>query len=59
VRFWGLASREVTEVLELFGTEEEAEQALAEVLTDEPEWRDLLFIVVVELAAPLSGPALN
>ena len=38
---------------------EDAEQALAGVLDDEPAWRDLLFITPVELGPPLSGPALN
>lgn len=38
---------------------EDAEQALAGVLDDEPAWRDLLFITPVEPGPPLFGLALN
>jgi hypothetical protein len=52
VLFWGLASRELDEAIELYATRAEAEQALIEVLTDEPAWRHLLFITPIELAGP-------
>ena len=49
--FWGLASREVDEAIELYATLAEAEQALVDVLAYEPTWEDLLFITPIELAA--------
>jgi hypothetical protein len=36
VVFWGLASRELNEAIELYATRAEAEQALVDVLADEP-----------------------
>jgi hypothetical protein len=52
VLFWGLASRELDEAVELYATRAEAEQALIEVLGDEPAWKHLLFVTPVELAGP-------
>jgi hypothetical protein len=52
VRFWGLASRQVDEVIEFYRSRAEAEQALAEVLRDQPDWRETVYIVSVELADP-------
>jgi hypothetical protein len=49
--FWGLASRELDEAIELYTTREAAEQALIDVLADEPTWQHLLFVTRVELAA--------
>jgi hypothetical protein len=52
VLFWGLASRELDEAIELYATQADAEQALIEVVADEPTWRHLLFITPIELAGP-------
>jgi hypothetical protein len=59
VLFWGLASRELDEAIELYITRAAAEQALNDVLTDEPAWKHLLFVTPVELAGPESSPSLN
>jgi hypothetical protein len=59
VIFWGLASRLVDEVIDLYASREEAEEALADVLGDEPGWEDLLFVARVELAGPQPSPSLN
>jgi hypothetical protein len=59
VLFWALASRELDEVIEFFGSPEQAQEALAGVLLDEPEWADLLFVTPVELAGPELAPSLN
>jgi len=59
VLFWGLASREVDEAIELYATRAEAEQALVDVLADEPTWEHVLFIAPIELAGPESGASLN
>jgi len=52
VLFWGLASREVGEAIELYSTRAGAEQAPRDVLADEPTWEHLLFIMPIELAGP-------
>jgi hypothetical protein len=57
--FWGLASRQFDEVIEFYGSREEADEALADVLADEPGWEHLLFVTPVELAGPQPGPSLN
>jgi hypothetical protein len=59
VLFWGLASREVDEAIELYATRAEADQALRDVLADEPTWEHLLFITPIELAGPDTGASLN
>ncbi len=59
VLFWGLASRELDEAIELYATRVEAEQALIDVLTDEPTWKHLLFVTPVELAGPDTAASLN
>jgi len=59
VLFWGLASRELDEAIELYATRAEAEQALIAVLTDEPAWTHLLFITPIELAGPEASASLN
>jgi hypothetical protein len=53
--FYGLADyrmarSELGEIIEFYSTQREAEQALREVLVDEPEWEGELSVVVVELA---------
>jgi hypothetical protein len=59
VLFWGLASRELNEAIELYTTRAEAEQALVEVLADEPDWKRLLFVTPIELAGPENASSLN
>ena len=59
VRVWAIASREFGETLDLFASKWEAEEALAEILADEPSWRELLYVTAIEFSLPLSGPALN
>ena len=50
--FWGLASRELNEAIELYASRAEAEQALVDVIIDEPSWECLLFVTRIELAGP-------
>jgi hypothetical protein len=59
VLFWCLASHELNEAIELYATRAEAEQALIEVLVDEPAWNDLLFVAPIELAGPETSASLN
>jgi hypothetical protein len=59
VLFWGLASRELNEAIELYATRADAEQALVEVLTDEPSWKRVLFVTPIELAGPENASSLN
>jgi hypothetical protein len=59
VLFWGLASVELDEAIELYATRAEAEQALRAVLADEPAWDQLLFIMPIELAGPANRASLN
>jgi hypothetical protein len=59
VLFWGLASVELEEALELYATRAEAEQALRAVLADEPAWEQLLFITPIELVCPANRASLN
>ena len=47
---WGLADYFVDEVIELYRSREQAERALREVLTDEPEWEGMMEVV------PIPGP---
>jgi hypothetical protein len=54
VTFYGLADSrlvgtELGEVIEVYVRREDAEQALRDVLRDEPEWEGELGIVAVEL----------
>jgi hypothetical protein len=44
---WGLADRFVDEVIEFYGSREQAERALRAVLDDEPEWEGMIEIVPV------------
>jgi hypothetical protein len=59
VVFWGLASRELNEAIELYATRAEAEQALVDVLADEPSWKGRLFVTPIELAGPENASSLN
>jgi hypothetical protein len=54
VIFYGLADHrladsELGEVVEFFASRDEADEALQQVLVDEPEWRGELGVVEVEL----------
>ncbi len=44
---WGLADLFVDEVIEFYGSREQAERALDEVLRDEPDWEGMLEVVKV------------
>ena len=57
--FWGLASRELNETIELYGTRAEAEQALVDVLIDEPGWECVLFATPIEIAGPETAVSPN
>lgn len=39
------------EAIELYPTREQAEATLEEILRDEPEWRDVVYVVQFELCA--------
>ena len=54
--FYGIADARLDEVVELYTTRERAEAELAEVLADEPDWRDVLSVVPVILGGE---PSLN
>jgi hypothetical protein len=52
--FYGLADYrlsgcELGEIIEFYSSQHEAEQALRDVLADEPEWQGELGVVAVEL----------
>ena len=49
-----LAGSELGEVIEFYSSREEAEEALRDVLTDEPEWEGELGVVAVELGETTS-----
>lgn len=49
MRFFGVVDGWVEEAVELFVRREEAERMLAEVLADEPQWQDLLWVELIEL----------
>jgi hypothetical protein len=59
VLFWGLASRELNEAIELYATRAEAEQALIDALADEPRWKGQLFVTPIELAGTESASSPN
>ncbi len=44
---WGLADRFVDEVVQVYRSREQAERALAAVLTDEPEWEGMIEVVPI------------
>jgi hypothetical protein len=50
MNFYGVVSARLNEAVELFQTrqETEAEAMLADVLNDEPDWRDLLYVEPIE-----------
>lgn len=43
------SSRPLRETLDLFLTREAAEMELREILLDEPDWKDMLCVVPIEL----------
>jgi hypothetical protein len=54
VTFYGLADYRMTgselgEIIEFYSSQQEAEQALQDVLTDEPDWQRELGVVPIEL----------
>ena len=51
MRFWALVDHFVEEAIELYLTREQAEQALRDLLTDEPEWAGMFEVEVVGLLA--------
>jgi hypothetical protein len=59
VRFWGLASRDLDEVIEFYGPPEEAALALRDALADEPTWRHELYVRALELPGPTAPSALS
>jgi hypothetical protein len=42
---WALADRFVDEVIELYGSREQAERALEAVLQDEPDWEGMMEVI--------------
>ena len=57
--FYGLADAQVQEVVELFATRGQEEEALAQALADEPEWVDSLSVVELDLGGtePIVRPS--
>ena len=53
---WALVEHEDREAIDLFLSREDAEQALADCLRDEPGWRGSLWIEEVELAGAPPSP---
>jgi hypothetical protein len=49
VTAWALVQVDNSAAIDLYLTHEKAEEALADCLRDEPEWRDLLRIEEIEL----------
>jgi hypothetical protein len=49
VIFYAVVSDEIEQVIEFFSSPSEAEAMLERVLSDEPDWRDLLYIEPIEL----------
>jgi hypothetical protein len=50
MQVYALASTQIpTETLDLFVTLEAAEEELREILRDEPDWKDVLRVVPIEL----------
>ena len=43
--YWGLADGFVDEVIEIYPSADEAEEALERVLEDEPDWRGMFRVV--------------
>jgi hypothetical protein len=50
VRLYGLALYTVDEIIEWFSTREEAEEAVRQVITDEPGFVGIVGVETVELA---------
>jgi hypothetical protein len=46
-----LIDTELGEVIEFFASREEAEEALRDVLVDEPEWRGIVDIAEIDLGS--------
>jgi hypothetical protein len=44
---WGLTDHFVGEVIQVYGSREQAERALAAVLTDEPDWEGMIEVIPV------------
>jgi len=55
VRFYGLVDLTVLEVIEFYCTREKAEQSLADVVADEPDWVTILRIDEIDLGGPFSS----
>jgi hypothetical protein len=49
MRMFGLVELDVAEAIEIYATREDAEEALAEVLRDEPGWEGLVTVLPVDL----------
>lgn len=45
-----MTGSELGQIIEFYSSQEEAEQALRDVLADEPEWQGELGVVAVELS---------
>jgi hypothetical protein len=48
---WGVVSSEIEQVIELFGTRGEAEEMLARVLRDEPDWSESFRVECIEIGS--------
>jgi hypothetical protein len=49
VRVYALVELGDSEAIDLFLREEEAEQALADALSDEPDWVGTIYVIPIEL----------
>lgn len=57
--FYGLADARLDEAVELFPTREQADEALAQVLADEPNWVGVVSVVTIDLSGANAEAALN
>lgn len=53
--FYGLVDLRLLEIVEFYGTREEAERAVRDVLADEPRWSDYIGLARVDFGAGRAG----
>jgi hypothetical protein len=51
VTFFGLVDHDLSEAIELYPSRDEAERALVDVLSDEPQWEGRFSIEMIDLGS--------